>query len=71
MRDRIIGVLGVLWGGFVLVTGVLKRGSPEGSGGSQIAGMALAVIFIGVGSYFVFRRQAKPASRPGGERSPR
>lgn len=71
MRDRIIGALGVIWGGFVLVGGFMKRGSPEGVGASQIASMALAVLFIAVGIYFLLRPQAKASSGDAGEVPPR
>jgi hypothetical protein len=71
MRDRIIGALGIIWGGFVLVGGFMKRGSPEGVGGTQIASMALAVLFIGVGIYFVLRPQSKPSSGGAGGVPPR
>jgi hypothetical protein len=70
MRDRIIGALGVIWGGFVLVGGFMKRGSPEGVGTSQIASMALAVVFVALGIYFVLRRPPKSESRAAGDGTP-
>lgn len=54
MRDRIIGAIGVMWGGFVLVS-TLLRGPTAGLGASRFAGLGLAVLFVVIGGYFLIR----------------
>jgi hypothetical protein len=59
MWDRLIGALGVIWGGFILVNTATGGGS--GSGGSftlgQYGQMALAVLFIAGGVFYLLRRR--------------
>jgi len=69
MWDRIVGLVGVSWGGYVLVGAVLRAGREGTSafGGSQISGLVLAVLFIIAGVYFLLRgagKKGQPA-RPG------
>jgi hypothetical protein len=68
MWDRLIGALGVLWGGFILVSTWSERGL--GGGGftaGQYGQMVLALAFIGGGAFYFLRRRAKkPAPDSGG-----
>jgi hypothetical protein len=61
--DRIIGALGVLWGGFVLLS-AWRHVGPSGAGvrsPGQIAQIALGVLFVVGGAYFLLRAgRAKP-----------
>ena len=64
MRQRILGAIGVLWGG-TLLTLHLIRGARSPEGGAYAAGRSVALIFaallFGVGLYYLLRR-----SRPRG-----
>lgn len=44
MRNRILGAVGVLWGGAVLVNGLLRGGAGEG-GGAYAAGRSAGLVF--------------------------
>jgi hypothetical protein len=57
MRNRIFGVIGVVWGGLMLV-GAFLRGGPQGSGSyaaGQNAGLVFAVLLVVVGGYYLFK----------------
>ena len=57
MRNRIFGAIGVLWGGGILVAGIVK-GCPEGEGAygsGQIAGLVFGGLLFVVGLYFLIR----------------
>lgn len=57
MWDRIVGAVGILWGGYVLVGAALRAGS-EGTaafGRSQLSGLVLAALFVIAGAYFLVR----------------
>lgn len=63
MRNRILGAIGVLWGGGLLVRAYLG-GGPVGSGpfrNGQIAALAFAVLLVLVGGYYLIKgnRSAK------------
>ena len=58
MRNRVLGAIGVLWGGAILV-GRLASGSPvEGAGtygAGQAAGLVFAALLLIVGLYYLVR----------------
>lgn len=57
MRNRIFGLVGVLWGGAVLVSPFV-RGLPQGSAAyakGQAAGFVFGAILAIVGAYYLFR----------------
>jgi hypothetical protein len=57
MRNRILGAIGVIWGGLMLVSALL-RGGPQGSGAyaaGQTAGLVFAVLLVLVGSYYLIK----------------
>lgn len=61
MWDRLIGALGVVWGGFVLAS-TWSGGGHEPSGDftiGQLAEMALAMVFVVVGFFYLLRPAAK------------
>jgi hypothetical protein len=61
MRNRILGAIGVLWGGAVLVSGFLKQGA-EGEGAyaaGQMGGLFLGGLLFCVGMYFLVKGPKK------------
>jgi hypothetical protein len=61
MRNRIFGAIGVLWGGFMLVSAFL-RGGPHGSGAyaaGQNGALVFAVLLVIVGGYYLLKRGPK------------
>lgn len=61
MRNRVLGAVGVIWGGAMLVYG-LVQGGPEGSGAyaqGQGAGLVLGGLMFAVGLYYLFRPNGK------------
>lgn len=57
MKNRIFGGIGVLWGGAVLVSSMLK-GGPEGNGAygaGQTGGLVFAGLLLVVGLYFLIK----------------
>jgi len=61
MRNRIFGAIGVIWGGSILLFGLLK-GGPEGSGayaqGQGIVPLLRAALFS-VGLYYLIKGKGK------------
>ncbi len=59
MRNKIFGVIGVLWGGAILFRW-LTSGNPSGSSSAYQAGQSGAAIFgalmFGVGMYCILRK---------------
>ena len=58
MRNRIFGVIGILWGGGMLVS-MLMRGGAQGHGAyaaGQFAGMALGAVMLVAGPYAVLTK---------------
>ena len=61
MRNRIVGAIGVLWGGGMLVSAFL-RGGPAGSGAyaaGQTGALAFACLLVLVGAYYLFKGSKK------------
>lgn len=62
MRNRIFGAIGVIWGGGLLVSFLVRGGQLEG-GGSYAAGQMTALVFGGllliVGLYYLMKGSKK------------
>jgi hypothetical protein len=57
MRNRILGAIGVVWGGGILVSAFL-RGGPAGSGAyatGNTAGIVVGAMLFIVGGYYLIR----------------
>ena len=62
MWDRLIGALGVIWGGFILFsTWSAGSASPGGFTPGQYGQMALALLFVAGGVFYLLRRRKKSA----------
>ena len=62
MRNRIFGAIGVLWGGLILFSTLVKRPMIEGSGAyaaGQLMALVLAVLLFGVGLYYLIKGGSK------------
>lgn len=62
MRNRILGAIGVIWGGAILLSGLL-RGVPEGEGAyaqGRAVGFAFGALLFAVGLYFLFKGKGRP-----------
>jgi hypothetical protein len=61
MRDRFIGAIGVLWGGFLLVRAYLQyaRGVVAPASIAQILSLVFAVLFVLGGLYYLFKPRVK------------
>ena len=61
MRNKIFGVIGILWGGAILANGLFGQ-SPQGSGAYQ-TGQTVALVFGGImlvaGAYYLFKKPKK------------
>jgi hypothetical protein len=61
MRIRILGAIGVLWGGAILVRSYL-RGGPLGSGAflaGQLVALAFAALLLLVGAYYLAKGRGR------------
>ena len=69
MRNKIFGAIGVLWGGAVLLNGVL--GQPQQGDSAYQAGQTGGLIFGGlmfvVGLYYFFKKPKQKATEAGTE----
>jgi len=67
IKNRVLGAVGVLWGGAVLVHGLMK-GGPAGEG-AYAQGQGTALVFGGlmfaVGLYYLFKRNNKSDAQSG------
>jgi hypothetical protein len=61
MRDRVIGALGALWGGFLLARAYWQYAHGAGAPGSlaQIVSLVFAVSFVAGGLYYLFKPRTK------------
>jgi hypothetical protein len=65
MRNRIVGGIGVVWGGFILVSAIV-RGGPQGSGAyaaGQTGALVFAVLLVIIGGYYLLKGGQKAASK--------
>jgi hypothetical protein len=54
MRNRIFGIIGVVWGGAVLAYGLSQGPAQNGSyAAGQIGGMAFGAVLLVVGLYYL------------------
>jgi hypothetical protein len=64
MRQRILGGIGVVWGGLMLINRLL-RGGPAPGNGSYVAGQNVALVFgvllFAGGLYYVLKRPSRSA----------
>jgi len=61
MRNRILGGIGVLWGGGILVSTFMK-GTPQGQGAyaqGQMFGIAFGALLFLVGLYYLVKGPGK------------
>ena len=61
MWKRILGAIGVLWGGFILVSAFL-RGGFQGQGAfaaGEVAGLVTGALLFVVGLYFLVKGSGK------------
>jgi hypothetical protein len=57
MRNRIFGAIGVVWGGLILVSAIM-RGGPRGSdayAAGQTGALVFAVLLVIVGGYYLLK----------------
>jgi hypothetical protein len=57
MRNRILGAIGLIWGGAMLVRAYIV-GGPQGAGSyrqGQIAGLVFAALLVIVGGYYLIK----------------
>jgi hypothetical protein len=60
MRNRIFGLIGVLWGGAMLISS-FSQGGPQGAGAyaaGQNAALIFAVALVAVGGYYLLKGSA-------------
>ena len=65
MRNRIFGGIGVVWGGFILVSAI-ARGGPQGSGAyaaGQTGALVFAVLLVIIGGCYLLKGGQKAASK--------
>ena len=67
MRNRILGAIGVVWGGLILLGRLASGGPVDGTGaygGGQMIGLVFAVLLLLVGLYYLIRGggSARPKS---------
>lgn len=61
MRNRIVGGIGVLWGGGILVSTFMK-GTPQGQSGyaqGQMLGIVFGALLFFVGLYYLVKSPVK------------
>jgi hypothetical protein len=61
MRQRVLGGIGVLWGGLILLGRLFRPAPPSGSGAygaGQNAALALGVLLFAVGLYYLLRKSS-------------
>ena len=59
MRQRVLGGIGVLWGGLILLNRLFGAAPPSGSGAysaGQNAALVFAVLLFAVGLYYLLRK---------------
>jgi len=64
MRNRIFGAIGIIWGGGIIVSAVM-RGGPQGQGAyaaGQLGGFLFGGLLLAAGLYTFFK-----SSRPNAE----
>lgn len=62
MRNRIVGGIGMVWGGVILLSRLFRNQPQAAPGGAYSAGQSTALIFgallFVVGAYYFFKRPA-------------
>lgn len=58
-RNRVLGLIGVIWGGAILLSRFLSASPPSGSGAygaGRAAGLVFAILLLVVGGYYLFKK---------------
>ena len=58
MRNRILGAIGVIWGGLILLGRLIGGGPEDGAGAyaaGQMTGVVFGVLLLVVGLYYLTR----------------
>jgi hypothetical protein len=61
VRQRVLGGIGVLWGGLILLSRVFGGAPPAGSGAygaGRNAALVFAVLLFSVGLYYLLRKSS-------------
>ena len=69
MRNRILGAIGVMWGGFVLVGRLFADRPVDGSGAyatGQAAGLIFAILLFVVGLFYLIKGGGSARTRSSG-----
>jgi hypothetical protein len=64
MYQRLLGIVGVLWGGGILLSGLLSRGKASGSGdyaAGQSAAWIFGLLLLMAGIFSLIKGQSKSA----------
>ncbi|MCH6483265.1 LPXTG cell wall anchor domain-containing protein [Pseudoxanthomonas sp. LH2527] len=57
MRNKISGLIGILWGGGIVVSRLLSESPASGAYQTgQTAGLAFGVVLLGAGLYYFFKK---------------
>ena len=63
MRQLILGIIGVLWGGMIVISSLLTGFSSGAYGGGQIAAFVFGFVFLLAGAQAIMKyRSSKAAS---------
>ena len=67
MRNKIFGVIGILWGGVILVSWLLScsSGGSEAYQAGQAGGAVFGALLFGLGIYYVQKKTVVPESDDG------
>ena len=58
MRNRVLGAIGVIWGGLILLGRLASGGADDGAGAygaGRAVGLVFAVLLLVVGLYYLVR----------------
>jgi hypothetical protein len=58
-RNRVFGLIGVLWGGAIIIGRVLGLSAASGTGAyaaGQVAGLGFGILLLIVGAYFLAKK---------------
>lgn len=60
MRNRILGAIGMVWGGAILLSRFFRDQPSAAAGGAYAAGQSTALVFgailLAVGAYYFFKK---------------
>lgn len=67
IKNRVLGAVGAIWGGAILIYGLMK-GGPEGEGAyaqGQGASFVFGALMFAVGLYYLFKRNKQSDAQSG------